>query len=82
MGRGASGWARLLRDVKGATGHRAQGSAWRPGLEMGTWDSQHACDDERAPGTGGQDLEKSLPGGLGRTGCSEWEREGMKKQKA
>lgn len=46
---------------------------------MGAWDLPAHGDDPSAPGMGSRDLEKSLDGRLGRTGCSECRSEGTKK---
>ena len=56
--------------------------AWEgaPGWQWGPGTCQHTGDDPSAPGMGSRDLEKSLDGRLGRTGCSECGSEGTKKQ--
>ena len=56
--------------------------AWKgaPRWKWGPGTCQHTGDDPGAPGMGSHDLEKSLNGRLGCTGCSEWRSEGMKKR--
>ena len=69
-----SGTSRELIDIGARAWKGAPGWKWGPGT------CQHSGDDPSAPGMGSCDLEKSLDGRLGCTGCSEWRSEGTKKQ--